>query len=209
MVRARGQSGQVLPLVALVLGALGVTALLVGRLGGAAVARARASAAADTAALAGAVGDRSDADALAAANGGRVLRFRRIDADALVRVAVGPAEATARARPIDPGGGVAGGGVEGLAPSLRAALRRAEQLLGRPVPITSGLRSRAQQAALWADRLRNPFPVAVPGTSKHERGLAVDIPTAFLPTLVPVAARAGLCRPYPTTDPVHFELCPP
>lgn len=208
MVRARGQSGQVLPLVALVLVALGVTALLIGRLGGAAVARARASAAADTAALAGAVGDRSQADALATANGGRVLRFQRIDGDALVRVAVGPAEATARARPVDGGGG-GGGGVEDLAPGLRAALWRAEQLLGRPVPITSGLRSRAEQAALWADRLRNPFPVAPPGTSKHERGLAVDVPSAFLPTLVPVAARAGLCRPYPTTDPVHFELCPP
>ena len=206
MARTRGQSGQVLPLVALVLLGLGAAALLIGRLGGAAVNRARAVAAADTVALAGAAGDRHQADAVAAANGARVLRFERVRGDTRVRVAVGPAEATARARPVDPPGG---GGAPGLAPALRAALARAEQLLGRAVPVTSGWRSRAEQAALWADRLRNPFPVAPPGTSKHERGLAVDVPTAFLPLLLPVADRAGLCRPFPVADPVHFELCPP
>jgi hypothetical protein len=25
--------------------------------------------------------------------------------------------------------------------------------------------------------------------------------------LLVVAGRAGLCQPYPRTDPVHFELC--
>jgi len=202
MPRCRGQSGQTLPFVALMLVGLGVVSLLVGKLGGAAVTRARAVAAADTAALAGAVGGRSDAEAVARANGGRMLGFDRVGDDARVRVGVGSAEASARGRPVRPEGG------GGLAPALRAAVARAEQVLGRPIPITSGRRSMAEQAVLWANRLRNPFPVAPPGRSKHEHGLAIDVPTSFLPTLVPVARQAGLCRPYPD-DPVHFELCPP
>lgn len=202
MPRGRGQSGQTLPFVALVLVALGVFSLVVGRFGGAAVMRARAVAAADTSALAGAVGGPGDADAVARLNGGSVLAFDRLGDDARVRVAVGEAVASARARPVYPDG------AGGLAPAMRAAVGRAEQLLGRRIPITSGRRSMAQQAALWANRFRNPFPVAPPGRSKHELGLAIDVPTSFLPTLLPVARQAGLCRPYPD-DPVHFELCPP
>ena len=41
----------------------------------------------------------------------------------------------------------------------------------------------------------------------HERGLAVDVPSAFVPELVAVALQTGLCQRYPRTDPVHFELC--
>ncbi|OWY58787.1 hypothetical protein B7486_78095, partial [cyanobacterium TDX16] len=84
----------------------------------------------------------------------------------------------------------------------------AEQLLGEPVPITSGWRSPADQQRLWDQRGSSPYPVARPGTSKHEQGLAVDVPLAFVPRLRGVAAAAGLCFPLPTTDPVHFELCP-
>ena len=205
MLRARGEVGQTLPLVALVLVVAGAGVLWVGRLGAAAGLRARASAAADMAALAGAMGERRDAEAVAAANGARLVRFERVGADTRVRVTVGEASATARARPL-PGGGAS---TAGLAPGMQAALRRAEQLLGRTVPVTSGRRSRAEQAALWARRAVNPFPVARPGTSKHEHGLAVDVPSSFVPVLLPVAAEAGLCRPYPVADPVHFELCPP
>jgi hypothetical protein len=71
----------------------------------------------------------------------------------------------------------------------------------------SGYRSLAEQTALWERRGTNPFPVARPGTSMHERGLAIDVPRAFVPVLRRVAAQAGLCDPLPTTDPVHFELC--
>jgi uncharacterized protein YcbK (DUF882 family) len=90
---------------------------------------------------------------------------------------------------------------------MRAALARAEQLLGQPVPITSGYRSTAAQAALYANRAANPYPVAVPGTSMHERGLAVDVPADFVGRLLAVAPKAGLCHPYPVDDPIHFELC--
>jgi hypothetical protein len=199
MPRAHGQSGQVLPLVALLSLALGASSLWVARLGAASAARAKASAVADMSALAGVAGGRRSADAVASANGARVVRFDRVGGDVRVRVEAGPAVATSRARPA--------GRELGLAPALRAALARAEQLLGRPIPITSGHRSPAEQAALWARRATNPFPVARPGTSKHELGLAVDVPSSFVPTLLRVAPLAGLCRPYPLADPVHFELC--
>jgi LAS superfamily LD-carboxypeptidase LdcB len=75
------------------------------------------------------------------------------------------------------------------------------------VPVTSGYRSPADQTRLWLDRARNPFPVAPPGTSMHERGLAVDVPLGVADRLAAVGAEAGLCRPYPVADPVHFELC--
>ena len=201
----RSQSGQVLPLVALVLVLVGGACVAVARFGSLAVARARAVAAADTAALAGAVHGEGAARRVAEANDASLEHFERVGReDVRVRVGVGPARGRARARRFDV---VEGSGFGDLAPALRAALDRAAHLLGRPVPITSGFRSSAEQAALFARRAALPYPVAPPGRSMHERGLAVDVPTAFLPTLVPVAPVAGLCRPYPRTDPVHFELC--
>jgi D-alanyl-D-alanine carboxypeptidase-like protein len=128
--------------------------------------------------------------------------------DTLVRVRLGPAEATGRARRSgDRDGGTGTGSAKGLAPAMRAALARAEQLLGEPVPITSGYRSTAAQAALYANRASNPYPVAAPGTSMHERGLAIDVPAGFVDRLLAVAPRAGLCHPYPVDDPIHFEVC--
>lgn len=197
--RCRGEGGQVLPVFAVLLFLVGGAGVMVARVGAAAGVRAKASATADMSALAGAAADRGAAEVVARANGGRVARFERIDGDVRVGVELGPAVGTARAQPVDE--------ASGLAPAMRAAVARAEQMLGRPVPITSGHRSRAEQAALWAARGRNRFPVARPGFSKHERGLAVDVPESFVPTLLRVAAAAGLCRPYPAADPVHFELC--
>lgn len=188
-----------LPLFAVLLVLVGGSSVVVARVGAAAGVRAQASATADMSALAGAAADRGAAEVVARANGGRVARFERVDGDVRVGVELGPAVGEARARPLDE--------ASGLAPAMRAAVARAEQLLGRSVPITSGRRSRAEQAALWAARGRNRFPVARPGFSKHERGLAVDVPVSFVPILVRVASAAGLCRPYPAADPVHFELC--
>lgn len=62
----------------------------------------------------------------------------------------------------------------GLQPWLRpyaAALAAAFPRL----TITSVRRSRTQQIALWYNRHNNPYPVAPPGTSKHELGLAWDM----------------------------------
>jgi hypothetical protein len=187
-----------------------VAAVALTHLGGATFARARARTAADAGALAGAAeGEASAADA-AAANGGRLVSFTVDGGAAQVEVTVDGATARARAALERGGGGVSGAGagdVGGLVPAMAAAVERAGALLGQPVPVVSGYRSTAEQAVLWADRATNPFPVARPGTSMHERGLAIDVPSSFVPTLLTVAAEAGLCQPLPATDPVHFELC--
>lgn len=197
------ERGQVLPLVALLLAGMGAATFGIGRLGTAAVERAQARTAADMAALAGAVGGRAEAESLAAANGARVVEFQERGDQAWVRVELGQATASARARRSS----VDSATQPGLVPELQAALAQAGELLVRPVPVTSGYRSPAEQAALWARRDVNPYPVAAPGTSQHERGRAVDVPRSFVPLLLAVAGRVGLCHPYPESDPVHFELC--
>jgi hypothetical protein len=203
-VRARGDDGQALPLVLLVLAAAVGTLLLLGALGGRTLERAQAQTAADAAALAGAAEGPEAATDLARANGSASADVTGGVGDVTVNVRVGEAEAAARAQAPPP---VGGAGTTGLVPDLVAALARAGSLLGRPVPISSGFRTRAEQEALWAARASNPYPVARPGTSRHELGLAVDVPRAFVATLRGVAAAVGLCQPLPVTDPVHFELC--
>jgi len=216
MHQTRTERGSILPFVALAMVMAGACVILLGRLGVAAGARAGARNAADAAALAGAAEGRAAAVALARANGAELVSYEELGFDTRVRVRLGPAEASGRARRTgDRGDGTGGyetggggtGGVTGLAPAMRAALARAEQLLGEPIPITSGYRSPDKQAALFANRAANPYRVAPPGSSLHERGLAVDVPVTFVPRLLSVAPRAGLCHPFPGDDPVHFEVC--
>lgn len=102
-----------------------------------------------------------------------------------------------------------GGKRQGLALDTLVALARADALLRArglpsPVPVVSGLRSYSEQLALWARRGSNPYPVATPGTSAHELGLAVDVPVRWVSILNSVAREAGLCQPYPERDPIHF-----
>ena len=205
----RREQGSTLPFIALTIVLVGVIVILLGRMGGAATSRAGARNAADAAALAGAAAGRSAADELARANGAELLDFKEIGNDTEVRVRLGVAEAVGRARRTGDrdGGGGGAGATKGLAAAMRAALARAEQLLGRAVPITSGYRSTEAQAQLYANRAANPYPVAPPGSSMHERGLAIDVPADFVPQLLAVAPKAGLCQPYPADDPIHFEVC--
>lgn len=176
--------------------------------------RAQARTAADAAALAGAAEGAEAAAALAAGNGGELVEFERLGDEVVVTVRVDGVDAAARARsrtrgPVSAGGttSATGGDRAGLAPAMLAALARADGFLGHPVPVVSGLRTRAEQEALWEQRATNPYPVAPPGTSDHERGQAVDVARASVPGLLAVAGEAGLCRPLPDTDPVHFVLC--
>jgi D-alanyl-D-alanine dipeptidase len=185
----------------------GGLAIAVGQLGMAAVRAGRAQTAADAGALAAAVADRAAAATAVVANGGRLVDLVRDGAEVEVVVVVGNAVASARARRQTPVAAPTGQQA-GLAPAMLAAVARAEQLLGQELPITSGRRSEAEQRRLWEARHTNPYPVAAPGTSMHEHGLAVDIPRWFVATLLAVADDAGLCRPLPGADPVHFELCP-
>ncbi|MDQ6927632.1 MAG: M15 family metallopeptidase [Actinomycetota bacterium] len=202
-----------MPIAALIVVLVGVLALALGRMGGAAAARADAQTAADAAALAGAADGREAAEALATANGARLVSFEQKDSDTRVVVELGPAQATGKARRQggsgsggsgEPGGS---GSREGLAPAMKAALARAEQILGHQIPITSGYRSRQDQERLYANRANNPYPVAPPGSSMHEQGLAIDVPPEVVPDLVRVGTQAGLCHPFPEADPVHFEVC--
>jgi hypothetical protein len=203
------ERGSVTLLVAVLVLLVGVLCLGVGRMGGAANGRAAAQTAADAAALAGAADGEDAARELADANGAVVLDLETDGAEVQLTVRRGRAEARARAAGRTPGMGAGRGiaGVTGLVPELRAALEQAEQVLGAPVPISSGWRSYSEQERLWHRRGSNPYPVAPPGTSSHERGRAVDVPRAFVARLRTVARRVGLCQPFPDTDPVHFELC--
>lgn len=213
--RSNDDRGQTTVLATLV---LGVAVLLMAGMAMAGVAlrdRAQARSAADAAALAGAAEGEASAAALARANGAQLVDYESDGGRVVVEVEVGRINAFAKARvrpsvvPSATGAAtpVGGGSRAGLTPAMLAALSRADALLGMPVPVASGLRTHAQQQSLWARRAQNPYPVARPGTSNHERGMAVDVPRGFVPRLLSVAAAAGLCQPMPESDPVHFEVC--
>jgi hypothetical protein len=220
-----GDHGQAMPLAAAMVGLTAVLMLAFVPLGTALDRRTQARTAADAAALAGAAsGSRRDAGRLASANGAELVGFAQRGDRVVVEVRVGDMTAHASARATGGAGGrgafdatgggggsalgsAGGGDRAGLAPAMAAALAKADALLGRRVPVASGLRTRAEQEALWARRATNPYPVARPGTSDHERGMAVDVPRGFVDELLSVAAAVGLCHPLPRTDPVHFEVC--
>ena len=170
--------------------------------------RSRADRVAAEAARAGAVDGPQGAWVVATGKGGTVVSFDLDGPDVVVAVdvlgVVGHGRARSRAADL---AALVAAGRQGLAPGVLAALARADVLLARPVPVVSGFRSTARQAELYAGRASNPYPVAPPGSSKHEQGLAVDVPLALAPALAGISASTGLCQPYPRTDPVHFELC--
>lgn len=70
--------------------------------------------------------------------------------------------------------------------------------------LSSGVRSTADQARLYADRGNNPNPVARPGTSNHERGMAIDI-GGMTPSQRAMLPQYGLAQPV-ANDPPHVEL---
>lgn len=210
--------GGIVPLAAVVIALFASAFSAVAGLGAKAAVIARADAAAESAALAAALS--GDAAAGAAANGAHLVRVtRRGDAAEFeVEVELKGVRARAAARAGAPGafdalgpapsrGG--GGRRDGLAPETLSALSRADTLLAgaglpSPVQVVSGYRSVAEQMALWARRDTNPYPVAPPGKSAHNRGMAVDVPRSFVAPLLRVAVEAGLCQPFPGRDPIHF-----
>jgi hypothetical protein len=78
---------------------------------------------------------------------------------------------------------------------------------GFEVRITSGYRSRATQTKLYKDFLAGAshYPVAPPGTSDHEKGLALDILSTNTNLLVLDLSKVGLYWAGPA-DPIHFTL---
>ena len=173
------ETGQVLPLLAVVIVLAGLAMVAVARFGAVTINRARARAAADAAALAGAAEGRDAADALAKANGGKVRSYEEIGDDARVRVDVGGVSATARAQRT--GGRAYDDRLpperRGVAPAMAAALARADQIMGEVVPVTR----------------------------VHPPGLMVDVAPETARRLDALSGQTGLCAREGAT----YSLCPP
>src|SRR5687767_1007411 len=95
-----------------------------------------------------------------------------------------------------------------LRPYARWLLSLAPYAGARTVRITSVKRSRAQQRSLYNRFLagQSSYPVAPPGSSKHEFGLAWDMvtePYSALSTLGRWWKQAG--GTWSKTDAIHFE----
>ncbi|HEX2196054.1 MAG TPA: D-alanyl-D-alanine carboxypeptidase family protein [Actinomycetota bacterium] len=192
--------------------------------GGAATARARAQIAADAAALA-AVGESSPsgegrpveaAADYAESNGGRLVRCYCDEGATAMQVVVSVDGVEAEARAVmDPAllAPAVVAGTTGLHPDLAAAVDRlVEESFGR-VWVVSGRRSPERQAQLWAQALLEHGSaeaaddwVARPGTSMHERGLAVDL-GGDLAEAARLVDELGLPLHRPLAhEPWHFEL---
>lgn len=72
--------------------------------------------------------------------------------------------------------------------------------------VTSVYRSKTEQRRLWNNRHNNPFPVAPPGRSLHEYGLAWDMvgPDHVLAEAGRVWNSWG--GNWSKTDKIHFEV---
>lgn len=197
---------------------------LVGMVADASADRMRAQIAADAGALAAAaeVGPFGDgkpnyqAARYTRANGARLVRCWCVPGvpAVQVRVAVGDIVADARAefdaaaitqQPT--------GSISGLHPRMARAVRALIEAADGRVTVTSGHRSIADQAALWSDALARYGTaekadnwVAPPGSSMHERGLAVDL-GGDLGAAVRLIQRLRLPLVRPLShEPWHFEL---
>lgn len=90
-------------------------------------------------------------------------------------------------------------------------LRRLEALAaqrGENFTITSGSRTYAEQERLWNARGSNPFPVAHPGTSRHESGNAADVTINGTPiqNVIDAATLTAAGLSPLAGDEVHVEL---
>jgi len=76
--------------------------------------------------------------------------------------------------------------------------------------ITEAYRSYENQMIAWGKYQRGEIAAAAyPGTSLHQKWLAVDIYviSGTLSKIVSIAEQYGISRPLPTRDPCHFEFC--
>jgi D-alanyl-D-alanine carboxypeptidase/Putative Flp pilus-assembly TadE/G-like len=202
--------------------AVGVFSVDIGRV---TWAKGRAQTAADAAALAAAAESgpygqghpRLEARRFAEANGARLMECLCDPGATAMQVKVSLDAVTAEARAVlDPTLlRVASSAVDarGLDPRLARAVRRLIEASRGAVRVVSGYRSRSEQSALW-ERALNRYGspeaadnwVAPPGTSMHERGLAVDL-GGDLQRAARLVARQHLpmWRPL-ANEPWHFEL---
>ena len=97
-----------------------------------------------------------------------------------------------------------------LVPKLKTIARNLPRVAasqGFQVRITSGWRSYQTQMKLYNDWYRglSNYPVARPGTSKHEKGEALDILSTNTEALVAMLNSVGLSW-VGSNDPIHFEI---
>lgn len=100
-----------------------------------------------------------------------------------------------------------------LDPRVQAAVLAAGQEYtqlnpGRKLKVNSAMRTREDQQRLYDDYVRRGgrgMPVAPPGTSAHESGLAVDIQQGRESSVVDILRKHGLIQNVPN-DPVHFSM---
>lgn len=190
--------------------------------------KARAQIAADAAALAAVAesapyggGDhRAQAARFAALNGARLLECLCEPGSTAVQVRVAADDVVADARAIfDPSKLMAAEVelvAEGLHPLLASAVDRLLRAAGGMVHVVSGWRSSAKQSILWADAMARYGSaeaaddwVARPGSSMHEKGLAVDL-GGDLDLAAAIVAEHDLPLHRPLAhEPWHFELTYP
>ena len=88
------------------------------------------------------------------------------------------------------------------------------QLLGVRLWMISGRRDESEQAALWDRRAGSRFPVAAPGTSRHQQGTAFDVGADYAlssrqwAVIGDIGRRLGLRwgGDFTTFDGPHFDL---
>jgi hypothetical protein len=93
-------------------------------------------------------------------------------------------------------------------PELLSRLEALAAKKGMKFHLTSGLRTHAEQQRLWDNRGSNPYPVARPGTSRHESGNAADVTIggrAIQDVISAAELRAAGIAPL-SGDAVHVEL---
>lgn len=95
-------------------------------------------------------------------------------------------------------------------PKLRTIARNLPRVAlanGFEVRVTSGYRTYKQQAKLYADYINGvaQYPANPPGTSEHEKGLALDILSTDTAKLVGLLQSVGLTWAG-WGDPIHFQI---
>ena len=101
---------------------------------------------------------------------------------------------------------------EGIKNRIISAAKEFNSMTGSKIAINSAKRDSEDQQRLWDESVKagrpgispTGMPIGRPGTSKHERGLAVDIQNYNDPAAVAAMNKQGLFQTVPK-DPVHFE----
>jgi hypothetical protein len=106
---------------------------------------------------------------------------------------------------------VTGKSLEGVNSELMnrflAAATEYKEKTGRPVNVTSGLRTADKQAELYAAfKAGRGLPANPPGKSNHETGNAIDSSDASQMAALGILQKHGLAQTAGSKDPVHIQL---